>query len=232
MPEKIVPITNHEIEYLVSGNNEGWSFRLGQEVIHRYLLPQVNPGDRVLDLCSGWGRVSIPFIFKGARVVMIDGNERTLDDAKGILNRAGFSSQLENTINLDVKNLNQQKDIGKFKFITACNAITHMKKLEAVDFISTLPLFLESGGSYVYVDVPSKLTKIYETSLKDNSSKIDLDTFEKWCGCSGVIKKEPICFFLPGEAESILINNGGKIIYNRPLAVTENFANIEIIARF
>jgi 16S rRNA G966 N2-methylase RsmD len=231
MSEKIVLSANQEIGSLVSGNGEGWDFNLGQEVIHRYLLPQVNQGDRVLDLGSGWGRASIPFIFKGAQVVMVDKNKRALDDAKGILNRAGFSSQLEKAVNLDVKDLNQENIGGKFKFIVACNAVTHMKKLEAVDFISRLPLFLENGVSYVYVDVPSKLTKSYET-IQENSQRIDLDTFQILCGCSGVVKKEPFSFFIPGEAESILINHGGKIISNRPLAVTENSANIEIIARF
>ena len=60
MSRELLKSTKYRMDEIAGEGEAGWNLAWGPEVIHRILLPEVKPGDRVLDLCSGAGRASIP----------------------------------------------------------------------------------------------------------------------------------------------------------------------------
>jgi SAM-dependent methyltransferase len=236
MPREIIKSTKRRFDDIAGNVDdvEGWNLDWGQEVIYKHLLPQVKPGDRVLDLCSGYGRVSLPLAMMGAKVVLVDLDQGDTDYAKELYAKAMMASRLQQIINGDVNLLNPGK-IGKFKFVVACDATNHMLKTKAAEFIAKLPSFLQNGQSFIYVNVPSRSSAEYDLSRKGIvGNRVELDTYEEWCGCSGEPKLEPIPYFTPGEAELILRSRGATIISNKETEVScysGNFSR-EIIASF
>lgn len=232
MAGEFLKSTSKRIDSFAGDGSDGWNTNWGQEVIHKYLLPQVKPGDRVLDLCSGYGRASIPLVLKGAKVVLVDRDQEATDYAQKLLTQAKLTKRLETILNTDATKLDP-KEVGRFKFVIACCATTHMIKTKAAEFIGRLPLFLQAGTAYIYVDVPSRSSIEYDLNRNgDYGNRVDLDTYEEWCGCSGVEQMEPVPYFTPGEAEMILKNHNGSILSNKESEATPGNFNREIITRF
>lgn len=233
---KLIECRDSNIDDLIKdryGYGSKWNELCGPEMVHKYLLQEVKLNDRVLDLYSGYGRSSIPLLLAGGKLTLVDNSKVALEKGIGLIQEAKMIDQLENVLIQDVKDLCNKKDLGKFRFVIATDAIVHILKSDAFDFVKELPGYLEKSGGFIYINVPSKLSDTYENAVQ-NLKRIDnLDTYEDYCGCSGEEKLEPISFYLPGELESVFKNCGGEIIEAKSTnGYCPGSYNWSIVARF
>ncbi len=234
---EIIVGQGREFDVFAGGGGYGdWQRSWGQEIVHRYLLPLVHPGDRVLDLASGMGRSSLPLVLYGASVVLVDQDGQSLDVAKEIFKSAGLDNQLEAALELDMRTLSSQK-LGRFDFIVACDAIVHMGKQDGFFFIDSLPKFLNQGCSFIYLTAPSTQSWSYSSFRNRVDLRPDIkaekDTFLDLCNCSGTEKVEKIPFYFPGEIEARLEKAGGRVVFSGDSIISQfrTFGR-EIIAKF
>lgn len=121
-------------------SEELWSFTL--EFISNGF--PVQPGDKVLDLCSGNGLFSNYFVSKGATVVSVD-------ISKDLLNEISDIDNIQ-TIHSDIRNVNF--DSKEFNKIFLYAGIQYLNDKEAVVLLKNCFEWLKPGGIIYVGDVP------------------------------------------------------------------------------
>lgn len=212
---------NVRIDEIGGSGRNGWNGMWGPEVIHQHCTPRIKRGDQVLDLCSGYGRASIPLAMNGARVTLVDKDEKALESAEEVFLRSGLRSRLERTVQADARSVTPQMLGRRFRAIVVSDGIHHMPKPKAIRLVSKLPDFLSRKGGVVYVNGPSKQCFTYD-SVRASCRRIGPDTFEQMCSCSGEPKLEPLSFYGPGDMEIYLEERGGTVIHARDRRVSRH----------
>lgn len=197
-----------ESDDALGAGGERWQLEWGSEPIFKYILPHTKPKDRILDLCSGLGRASFCFGLSGCDVTLWDHREDVLDNATYQADSLGYSVK---TITANATELRTILVSRRFKVVLMLEALVHQPKTQAVRVITDACAVLEPGG-YLYVDAPSTEDPLHDYFRKSNE-QVDRDTYLEWCSCTGEYKREPFCFFYPGELALILKQSGMRTVF-------------------
>lgn len=222
-------VKNRDIDCIAGGGFSGWEGEWGEESLHQFVVPEINIDDEVLDLCCGEGRATVPLAMMGAKITLIDRDEKALGYAQEGYRESGLGKRLTRAVSTDVMDF-MTGTTKKYDVVVAQYAVTHMRKSTGLDFISKLPGLLKDSGGYIVVNAPSVFSWLYET-LREYGTKIEKETYEEYCSCSGEVKLEPHPFYNPGEIVTILRQHGGEILFSKDVEVSSGNYNRQVIAK-
>jgi SAM-dependent methyltransferase len=136
----------------------GEDFAAGVRIlVDRVLLPHVDPGAAILDLCCGTGLLALHLASHGFRVAGVDESAKMLSSARRRLPDAVFV----------------QSDMAKFSFdhpfdavVSFYNSLNHATSLDHLHrTVRTIAAHLNAGGVFLFDFVPPRS---YETTWQSN----------------------------------------------------------------
>ncbi len=228
---EIIDGSGKNMDLIAGGGGFGWQEKWGQEIIAKEILPRLKPDDIVIDLCSGEGRISMPFTMKGAEVILIDVNKERIEDGDKIRTNAGLQ-KVERIIE-DVQKLNKEQLNGGGTILLAGDSLNHFMKKDADKFINEIHKLLNPNKrGLVYINVPSIEDSIFQYPDSYGATRLDKNTLEIECDCSGEWKKEPLPGYKKGELQTLLALQGANIISSNELKRNGGSILYEVIAEF
>ena len=219
------------MDLIAGGGGSGWKENWGQEIIAKEIMPRLKPNDIIIDLCSGEGRVSMPFSMKEAKVILVDLNKEKIKEGDKI--RANAGVRKAERIIKDVQKLNREQLKGGGTILLAGDALNHFKKADADKFIKNIRKLLNPNKrGLIYLNIPSTDSYIFQYPEACGATRIDESTLEIICDCSGELKKEPLPFYKKGELQALLALQGANIIATNELEREDSSFLHEVIAEF
>ena len=228
---EIIDGTGKNMDLIAGGGGYGWTEKWGQEIIDKEIVSRLEPDDVVVDLCSGEGRVTMPFAMRGTKVIAVDLNEKRIKEGDELRENAG-ARKVDKMIQ-DVKKLTREKLNGEATILIAGDSLNHFTKKDADKFINNISKLLNPNKrGLIYINVPATESINFQHFESFSAKKLDERTLEVECDCSGELKKEPIPFYSKGELQAMLALQGANI-----LAVKEMERNgvgllHEVVAQF
>ena len=230
--KKLKVAKGKEMDWVAGGGGYSWKVGWGQEIIQREIISRTKPGDRVLDLGGGEGRVSLPLAARGARVTIVDNCGDNIEYGEEQREKAGFNLKVK-TVVADVRGLRKKDVGGGVKVILASDVVNHMTKADADMFIDGLPRLLNCRqGGMIYVDAPSTESGVFQYPEYHGATRVDERTCKVTCICTGEPKKELMPFFDSGEIEARLARQGASIVSANTFSRGGNTELHEVVAKF
>jgi SAM-dependent methyltransferase len=225
---QVGPDNTYLNDMLHNGDEEGkgWAFNAGDPEVWRYSDLLLKPGGHLLDIGIGEGRGSMYFAMNGMRVLGVDNNRLMLDEL------AKMIDQISGTMSLPIDLAYADVVNGPFPDIefdtVLLSYMFHAPSRAAyLKIIEKAYAALKPGG-HLFVKMIGKEDSDYEEAgytgpfgYGGGVKVIDRDTVEKYCGCSGVMKLEPIVFIDPLDVHSKIALLGGKVLYGQTITADE-----------
>ena len=228
---KIIDGTGFNLDEIGGGGEQGWTESWGQELVVKHIIPRLEKDDIVIDLCSGYGRGSMPFSMRDTKVVAVDFSGKNITEGDEMRKMAGARSA--ERIVKDIKDLNNDDLDEEATIIIASDALIHFSKREADEIINNIPNLLKSNKrGLVYINVPSTESFLYLDPTCFGAEKFDERTLILECECTGELKEEFIPFYSRGELQAMLALQGANIIASNDIERYQGSILHEVVAEF
>jgi ubiquinone/menaquinone biosynthesis C-methylase UbiE len=173
----------------------------------KYLLSKIAKIDTILDLGSGYGRLTPSYIFRGKKIIMTDPSAKLLKIA-----RQKISSKKVKFIQSTIENLPNKIKSGSVDLVIMVRVLHHISDVEGA--FSIINRILKNKGYFILEFANKRHFKATISEICKGNLTFPLDIFPKDIRCQKNIKRKTLPFFNyhPDDILQKLENEGFEVI--------------------
>lgn len=120
-----------------------WNVFWGSPLIFQHILTKLPPKAKVLDVCSAWGRGTIPLGLYGHHLTLVDKNRQHLEMAAEYAKTLQISCEC---LAIDVDDLKLALPAESFDAVIILEGIAHFDKLKVPRLLESASTMVKPGG--------------------------------------------------------------------------------------